>query len=109
MQDQPRKPLVSVAIPCYNADRWLRDSIDSCLKQTYRPLEIIVVDDGLTDKSLQILRSYGSKIKYKTGPSRGGNHARNRGFTLSGSECVQFFDADDYLLREKLERQVTFL
>src|SRR3954451_21632885 len=98
MLDAPNNRLVSIIIPCYNAERWLNESIDSCLRQTYRPLEIVVVDDGSTDKSLQILMSYGSRIKYVTGPNRGGNHARNTGFALTKGEYVQFLDADDYIL-----------
>lgn len=101
--------LVSVIIPCYNAARWLRESIDSCLAQTFRPIEIIVVDDGSIDDSLAIIQSFGAQIRFETGPNRGGNHARNRGFELSQGEYIQFLDADDYLLPGKIARQVRFL
>ncbi len=100
---------VSVIIPCYNAGRWLQEAIDSCLAQTYRPIEIVVVDDGSTDDSLAIMQSYGEQIRYETGPNRGGNPARNRGFDLSHGEYIQFLDADDYLLPDKIVRQVRFL
>jgi len=101
--------LVSVIIPCFNAQRWLREAIDSCLQQSYPRIEIIVVDDGSTDNSLEIIKSYEDKITWETGPNRGGNHARNRGFALSSGEYIQYLDADDYISSEKIERQVLFL
>ena len=100
---------VSVIIPCYNAERWLSEAIDSCLAQSYQPVEVIVVDDGSTDGSLEIIQSYGDRITCETGPNRGGNHARNRGFALSKGSYIQFLDADDYLLPQKIEKQVRFL
>ena len=102
-------PVASVVIPCYNAERWVGEAIESCLSQTYPRVEIIAVDDGSTDGSAEILRSYGGRIHLVSGRNRGGNHARNRGFALSQGEYIQFLDADDYLLPEKLERQVAFL
>jgi glycosyltransferase involved in cell wall biosynthesis len=101
--------LVSVIIPCFNAARWLREAIDSCLQQTYPRIEIIVIDDGSTDNCLEIIKSYEDKIIWETGPNRGGNRARNRGFALSKGEYIQYLDADDYMLPEKIERQVLFL
>ncbi|PLZ97231.1 glycosyl transferase family 2 [Fischerella thermalis CCMEE 5268] len=101
--------LVSVIIPCFNAARWLAETIDSCLQQTYPNIEIIVIDDGSTDNSLEILKSYGDKIIWENCSHQGGNHARNFGFALSKGEYIQFLDADDYILPEKIERQVRFL
>jgi glycosyltransferase involved in cell wall biosynthesis len=101
--------LVSIIIPCYNAEKWIREAIDSCLNQTYPNIEIIVIDDGSTDRSLEFIKNYGNKIIWKTGENRGGNHARNRGFSLSRGEYIQFLDADDYILPEKITRQVNFL
>ncbi|MER3494736.1 MAG: glycosyl transferase family 2 [Mastigocladus sp. ERB_26_2] len=101
--------LVSVIIPCFNAARWLAQAIDSCLQQTYPNIEIIVIDDGSTDNSLEILKSYGNKIIWKSCSHKGGNHARNLGFVLSKGEYIQYLDADDYILPEKIERQVHFL
>ncbi len=100
---------VSVIIPCYNAARWVAEAVNSCIAQTYQPIEVIVVDDGSTDDSLAVLRLFGEKIKVETGPNRGGNHARNRGFALSHGEYIQFLDADDYLLSDKIASQVAFL
>src|SRR4029450_6412226 len=101
--------LVSVIIPCYNAERWIGEGIQSCLNQTYAPIEVIVIDDGSTDRSLEVIKSFGNKIRWETGPNCGGNHARNRGFSISSGHYIQFLDADDYLLPEKIARQVGFL
>ena len=101
--------LVSVVIPCHNAERWVGEAIDSCLSQTYHPIEIIVVDDGSTDDSVGKLVPYGDKIRLVRDSNHGGSHARNQGFALSHGEYIQFLDADDYLLPEKIERQVDFL
>lgn len=101
--------LVSVIIPCFNAQRWLVEALDSCLQQTYPAIEIIVIDDGSTDRCLEIIHSYGNRLLWETGPNRGGNYARNRGFALSSGEYIQYLDADDYILPEKIERQVRFL
>lgn len=102
-------PLVSIVIPCYNAERWISHAILSCLEQTYRPIEIIVIDDGSTDRSLDIIKSYSRVITWETGPNRGGNVARNRGLALAQGKYIQFLDADDYLLPHKIKRQVDFL
>ncbi len=99
---------VSVIIPCYNAERWIAEAIESGLAQTHPDVEIIVVDDGSTDNSWKVIRGFGEKIIAETGPNRGGSHARNRGFELSRGEFIQYLDADDYLLPEKIARQVAF-
>ncbi len=101
--------LVSVIIPCYNAERWVGEAVTSCLQQTYQPMEIIVVDDGSTDGSRDVLRSFGARIRWEAMEHRGGSQARNRGFSLSAGSYIQFLDADDYLLPEKIERQVSCL
>jgi glycosyltransferase involved in cell wall biosynthesis len=99
-------PFVSILIPCYNAERWIRQSVDSGLAQTHPHKEVIVVDDGSTDGSLAVLRSFGDAIRVETGPNRGGNVARNRLLSLSRGEWIQYLDADDYLLPDKIARQL---
>ncbi len=102
--------LVSIIVPCYNHAEWLRCSLDSCLAQTYPNIEIIVVDDGSTDGSADIMREFASrwpeKIQIKLQPHRSVAAARNRAFELSHGEYIQFLDADDYLLPEKISGQV---
>lgn len=101
--------LVSVIIPCYNAERWIADAIRSALEQTHSRVEVVVVDDGSTDKSSAIIRSFGTAVVYESSPHRGGNSARNTGFRISSGAYIQWLDADDVLVREKLARQVAFL
>ena len=69
--------LVSILIPCYNAEQWIAQAIESALAQTWRPKEIIVVDDGSTDGSLKVIQKFGQRIIVETGPNRGGGiHAK---------------------------------
>ncbi len=101
--------LVSVIIPCFNTERWIKEAIDSCLEQTHSHLEIIVIDDGSTDGSLEIIKGFQGAITWETGANRGGNYARNRGFVLSKGEYIQYLDGDDYLLPDKISQQLYFL
>ncbi len=98
--------LVSIIIPCYNAETYVGQAIESALAQTYRPVEVVVVDDGSTDGSLDIIKSFGDRIRCISGPNRGGGAARNRGLELADGALIQFLDADDILHPRKLERQV---
>lgn len=99
-------PLVSILIPCYNAKAYVGEAIESALGQTHPNVEVIVVDDGSTDGSVEILRRFGDKIRFEAGPNRGACATRNRAFDLSSGEFVQFLDADDLLLPEKIEKQL---
>lgn len=101
--------LVSILIPCYNAERWVGQAIESALGQTWPDKEVIVVDDGSTDGSLAIIQSFGNRIRWETGPNRGGNPARNRLLELARGEWLQYLDADDYLLAQKVAQQMEFL
>src|SRR5438309_6069595 len=97
--------LVSILIPCRNAERWVGQAIESALGQTWPEKEVIVVDDGSTDSSLSIIKSFGDRIRWETGPNRGGNAARNRLLELASGDWLQYLDADDYLLSDKVARQ----
>jgi len=99
------KPLVSIGIPCFNAARWLEQSVESALAQTWPEKEIIVVDDGSTDASPEIARRFGGRIQLIVTENRGGNHARNLALQAATGAWMQFLDADDYLEPEKLARQ----
>lgn len=102
-------PLVSIVIPCFNAAAYVADAIRSGLEQTYSHREVIVIDDGSTDGSLEVLKSFGSAIRWETGPNRGACAARNRGWRMAQGELIQFLDADDWLYPNKLELQVAAL
>src|SRR5262245_14900968 len=90
--------LVSVVIPCYNAERFLAETLESAFAQTYPHTEIIVVDDGSTDGSAKLIKDYGDRVKAELGANRGGSAARNRGTALARGEFIQFLDADDVLV-----------
>src|SRR3954454_13449861 len=101
--------LVSILIPCYNAERWIAQAIESGLRQTWPDKELIVVDDGSTDRSLDIIRQFDGRIRWETGPNRGGNAARNRLLELARGDWLQYLDSDDYLLPQKIDAQSTFI
>jgi len=100
------QPLVSIIIPCFDTADYVGEAIESALAQTYTSVEVIVIDDGSTDDSLDVIRSFGDRIRWETGPNRGACAARNRGLELSAGEIIQFLDADDLLYSQKLSRQV---
>lgn len=99
-------PMVSVVIPCWNAEAFIADAVRSALDQTYPSVEVIVVDDGSTDRTLERVQAFGEKVRLVTGPNAGACAARNRGIRMSRGSFVQFLDADDILLPERIERMV---
>lgn len=99
-------PLVSIVISSYNYARYLREAIDSCLQQTYPEVEIIVVDDGSTDESPEIIRSYGDSIDAIFKENGGHASALNLGFLRSKGQLVIFLDSDDALLPDAVEQAV---
>jgi len=101
--------LVSILIPCFNAERWVAQTIESALSQTWPEKEVVVVDDGSTDASLEIVKSFGDRIRWVSGPNRGSNVARNRLLELAHGDWLQYLDADDYLLPEKIAQQMEFI
>lgn len=100
-------PLVSVVVPVYNGEKYLRAALDSALVQTYPALEIIAVDDGSTDSSPEILASYGSRLTMIRQQNAGVASARNAAIGASSSEFIAFLDQDDWWISEKkIEKQV---
>lgn len=102
----PTDVLVSIVIPCYNAELYISESIESALYQTYKNCEVIVVNDGSTDLSLQIINSYNGRIKIIDQANKGGCAARNRGLDFARGEFVQFLDADDRLSPGCIEKKL---
>ena len=98
----PPEPLVSVLINNYNYGRYLRTCIDSALAQTYRTVEVVVVDDGSTDDSVEIIHSYGSAINGLCQANGGQASAFNAGFAAASGAVVCFLDADDFFLPDKV-------
>ncbi|AFZ35840.1 glycosyl transferase family 2 [Stanieria cyanosphaera PCC 7437] len=100
---------ISVIIPAYNGDRYIGKAIDSVLQQSYRDYEIIVVDDGSSDRTSQIVQSYGSKVRYISQQNQGVAAARNQGLEVAQGEYIAFLDQDDFFLPNKLASQVALL
>jgi glycosyltransferase involved in cell wall biosynthesis len=100
--------MISILIPCYNAERWVAQAIDSALQQG-DDTGVNVVDDGSTDGSLEIIKRFGDRIRWESGPNQGGNVARNRLLALASGDWLQFLDADDYLLPNKIRDQWEWL
>ena len=98
---------VSVIIPSYNCAPYLAEAIESVLGQTRAPHEVIVVDDGSTDGSLEIARGYGDSVSVVAQENAGVSAARNRGFDLATSDWLALLDADDLWSPNKLERQLS--
>ena len=103
------QPLVSVTIPVYNCERYLGEAIESALAQTYRPIEVIVVDDGSTDASAEVAKRYSPPVRYVLQANSGIGAARNRGAELAHGTLLAFLDADDRWPVYKLARQVKAL
>jgi glycosyltransferase involved in cell wall biosynthesis len=107
-----KQPLVSIVIPVYNVEKYLRECVDSILSQTYKNTEIILIDDGSTDQSGRICREYAKldhRIIIKKQQNKGLSAARNTGFSLSIGEYVIFLDSDDFFDKNLLRNMVLAL
>ncbi|HEY9644827.1 MAG TPA: glycosyltransferase family A protein [Chroococcidiopsis sp.] len=100
---------VSVIIPVYNREAYVGDAIRSVLGQTVPPAEVIVVDDGSSDRSAEIIQSFGPPVRYVAQANSGAAVARNRGVDLATGELLAFLDSDDRWQPDKLERQLAAL
>ena len=105
-----KTPLVSVIIPAYNAENYIREAIYSVLHQTYADLEIIVVNDGSTDRTEALVKELeDSRLTIITTNNQGQSAANNLGFSRSSGDFVKFFDADDILSPDHIQRQINRL
>ena len=100
---------ISIIIPTYNSAQYICEAIESVLNQTYKDFEIIVVDDGSTDNTKEVIKPYLNKIKYIYQQNSGPSAARNRGIKEAKGEYIAFLDADDIWLPQKLELQIKFM
>jgi glycosyltransferase involved in cell wall biosynthesis len=103
-------PLVSIIIPAYNAEKFILETINSALNQSYTPIEIIVVDDGSTDKTVAIINAKKSaQIKVISKNNEGASKAKQIGLDHANGQFIQYLDADDILSKDKIAIQVTAL
>lgn len=104
------KSQVSILIPAYNAEKYIAETLDSALLQTWDNLEVIVVDDGSSDSTLAIAKSYESaRVKVISQQNQGASAARNRALRESQGDFIQYLDADDLLASDKIEKQLELL
>ena len=103
------KPLVSIIIPVYNGEDYIAEAIDSALAQTYKNIEIIIVNDGSTDKTERICKLYGNKVDYYYKTNGGVASALNYGIRKSKGEFISWLSHDDIYYKHKIEKQIQIL
>ncbi len=103
------QPLVSVVIPCFNSEKWIVETLDSVRNQSYSNIEIIIVDDGSTDRTGEIVKNHEKDILYLHQENKGPSAARNLGIKNAQGKYVAFLDSDDLWEEHKLLEQVSFL
>ena len=107
------EPLVSIITPLYNCEKYIEETIQSVINQTYKNWEMIIVDDCSKDKGVEIVEKYqklDSRIKlYRNEKNQGVSYTRNRAIGLSKGKYIAFLDSDDLWKKEKLEKQISFM
>jgi glycosyltransferase involved in cell wall biosynthesis len=106
MQENNPSPLVSIIIPTYNYAKYLPIALESCFRQTYKNLEIIVVDDGSTDNTREVIERYRDRIIFISQENAGVSAARNRGIQSAAGDFIAFLDADDYMLEDAIQTRL---
>lgn len=108
-KDPKISTLVSVIIPAYNAEQFLGQAIQSVLEQTFLPHEIIVIDDGSTDRTREVMKAFGSNIRGLYQQNAGPSAARNAGIRVAQGNLICFLDADDLWTSDKIKEQINFM
>ncbi len=104
-----KKPLVTCIIPVFNSEKYIESAIESVLNQTYKNIEIIVIDDGSTDDTPKLIKQYDGKIRYIRQANSGSAAARNLGISNSSGEFIGFLDSDDMWDKNKITLQLECL
>ena len=107
--NEKHKELVSIIIPCYNSGLFIADAINSVLNQTYKHIEIIVINDGSTDNSEEIIKFFSKNIIYISQENQGVSIARNNGYNISKGEYLCFMDADDWFYSNNIFDKMEYL
>jgi glycosyltransferase involved in cell wall biosynthesis len=105
----PARTSVSVVIPAFNSANYLRAAVDSALNQTVLPLEVLVINDGSSDNTQDVIKEYGSSIRGFYQRNSGPAVARNRGIAEAKGDFIAFLDADDTWTPDKIETQINYL
>jgi glycosyltransferase involved in cell wall biosynthesis len=100
------QPLISVILPVYNGEKYLAEAVESICQQGYTPLELIIVDDGSTDRTSEIAHSFNLDVRYVSQPNAGPAAARNTGLGLARGDVIAFQDADDLWPPDKIALQI---
>lgn len=103
------QPKISVIIAAFNREHLIGETIDNLLRQSLPPYELIVIDDGSTDGTADVVRSFGESVRLKIQHNTGPGKARNLGLSLASGDYIQFFDSDDLCTLDKLEKQALAL
>src|SRR6266568_601549 len=103
------KPVVSVILPVYNGENYLRFAVESVLNQTFQDFELIIVDDGSVDATAAIVREYASRVRYVRQDNTGVAGAFNHGLRVSTGQYISWLSHDDVFHPTKLEKQVSAL
>ncbi|MHB1702463.1 MAG: glycosyltransferase, partial [Acidobacteriaceae bacterium] len=103
------KPLVSIVIPAYNHGHYLEEAIQSVLSQDYQHIELIVINDGSSDNTAEILERYRGSFYVETQPNAGQARTLNKGWTMSRGEILAYLSADDFLLPRAVSTAVDYL
>jgi glycosyltransferase involved in cell wall biosynthesis len=106
---EQKYPLISVIVPAYNAEKYIQTTLESVLNQSYKNIEVIVIDDGSSDDTQAILADYGNRIKTIKTENMGVSHARNTGIEASKGTWIAFLDSDDIWHPTKLYEQFSSL
>lgn len=102
-------PLISVVIPCFNASHFIKETLTSILTQDIQDIEVVVIDDGSTDNTKDIIEGVSDKIKYHYQTNKGVSYSRNKGLALASGKYVIFFDADDLMPQAFLRERIMIL
>jgi glycosyltransferase involved in cell wall biosynthesis len=112
MKNSNTLPLVTVIIPCFNREKFIKSTLESVMNQTYKNMEIIVIDDGSTDNTRDIINKYEDTIKileHSNRSNKGQSASINLGLKHSKGEYIAILDSDDLFIKNKIEQQVSFL
>ena len=105
----PAEPTIGVVIPAWNAQEWISEAVQSALAQRPRPIDVLVLDDGSTDETASVARSFGAPVRVVSQPNGGIGAARNRGAQLVRGDWIVFLDADDRLTADGLSCRIQAL